>query len=102
MKICACGGNLKLIIDDYTIHTRIPIKDLREIKVQNIRFLKCDICDSEMELTEDSEKMVELIRDFYTNLYFEKEKASISSQRLPENTDNQSNFVKDIFKLFRN
>lgn len=94
VNICSCGGNSKLIIDSYVINTRIP--GYRQIVLKNVRHRQCKIC-GQMELTEDSKKMVDSLRDHYLNQYYDENKYHNEVQ----NEESSSNLVKDIIKLFR-
>lgn len=92
MNLCTCGGNTKLIIDDYIIQTRIP--GHKNIILSNIRFHQCKIC-GQMEPTEDSKKMIQVLRKHYTETYF-REAAELEETE----TDNGSktSLAKGFFK----
>ena len=92
--MCACGGNSKLIIDDYVIRTRIP--ECREIILKNVRYRQCKIC-GQMELTEDSQKMIDLLREHYMKMYYERKEY----QNEDSIEEAVSTKVKKIFNLFR-
>lgn len=92
MTMCLCGGNSKLIIDSYVINTRIPGN--RRIVLKNVRYWQCRIC-GQMELTPDSQRWVNHLRDFYINQYYEESKKTALNE---ESADNPS--VKGFLKKF--
>ena len=94
MNICTCGGNSKLILDNYIINTRIP--GYRQIVIKNVRYRQCKIC-GRMELTDSSQKMIDQLREYYLNQYYEKNNYHTQEYNL----DSTSQKVKDFFKLFR-
>lgn len=92
MNICACGGNKKLIIEDYIIRTRMP--GCRRIVVKNIRHKRCKICGY-TELTEDSKKYIDSVKDYYL-------KKNPSSTTVQDRQIEDSNIrVSKLLKLFR-
>lgn len=93
MKMCACGGNSKLIIDEYVINTRNP--ECRQIVLKNVRYHQCKIC-GQMDLTKDSQKMVDLLRDHYMKKMYE---GKIEDSE--KSTEEKSSLrVKEFFKMF--
>ncbi|XIH11197.1 hypothetical protein C1N87_32910 (plasmid) [Priestia aryabhattai] len=94
MTTCACGGNSKLIIDHYVINTRIPGN--RQIVLKNVRYRQCKIC-GDMELTADSQKWVDGLRNYYMTHHYKKN--SEQDNNSVEETSTAK--VKDFLKLFR-
>lgn len=95
MNLCTCGGNTKLIIDDYIIQTRIPGR--KNIILSNIRFHQCKIC-GQTEPTEDSKKMIQVLRKHYTESYFREsaEQEAVEKQNGLKPTLSMG-FIKQLF-----
>lgn len=93
MNICTCGGNTKLIIDNYTFNTRIP--GYRQIVVKQVRQRRCKIC-GQTELTESSQVMIDKLKDYYDKQYYENHK-----YRNDMEPENSSTKVEKFFNLFR-
>lgn len=92
MNICACGGNKKLIIEDYIIRTRIP--GYRQIVVKNVRHKRCKICGY-TELTEDSQKYIHSVKEYYLK------KNSNPTQSKGYQSENSNIRVGKFLNLFR-
>ena len=92
MTLCNCGGDTNLIIDDYIIQTRIPGR--KNIILTNIRFHQCKIC-GQMEPTDDSRKMIQVLRNHYTDSYFRE---AAKQEELEANSGVKPSLTKGFLK----